>query len=351
MPKQPIPFIDLRGKTAIDLLRAYPDKANALIRSARSTYGFASRLASFVFMPLADRYSHKWLSRTQNPYMHEIESMASILDSHGVYTFNICFEWGCTSGAWRSGNAISMLRVLDWPFPSLGEHVVVALQDGEAGEFYNITWPGLSGMFTGMAPSRFSAALNQAPMRKHKRGYVGDWLVNRKLAYKQDGIPPAHLLRQVFETADSYELAKLMLIKTPIAIPAIFILAGTKPGEGCVIERLENEAEILELSADQYVRATNHFVSRFDAIGDGWRPREIDSKGRYRHSGSIGGYELDQQHFSWLRAPIINADTRLCVVADAQAHRLMVQGFDASLVVTELFHKLPIDDEHQETTE
>ena len=338
MLKNAIPFIDLRDKTLVDLLRMFPDKAQELIRAARRTYGLPSAIASAALMPLADKWSQAWLARTVNPYLHEIESMADVMECRGLYALNICFEWGCTSGLWRTENTISLLRVLDWPFPELGKHIVILHQKGKAGEFYNITWPGVTGVFTGMAPGRFTAAINQAPMKKHGRGFIGDWATNRKIAYESQGIPAAHLLRQVFETAESYAAAKEMLMKRPIAVPAIFVLGGTMPGEGCVIERLENAAAIFELSADHQVRTTNHFVSSFDGEGKGWWPREIDSAGRYRHSGAIGGYELEQEHFNWLRSPIINANTRLCVIADATTRRLMVQGYEGSLPVTELFH-------------
>ncbi len=103
---------------------------------------------------------------------------------------------------------MTLLRVLDWPFPALGKQVMVVLQKGKAGDFYNITWPGVSGVYTAMAPGRFAAALNQAPMRMHGLGYAGDWLKNRLMAGRETGLPPAHLLRQVFEQADSYETAK-----------------------------------------------------------------------------------------------------------------------------------------------
>ncbi len=348
MLKNSIPFVDLRGKTPVDLMRSFPDKSYELIQAARRTWGLPSYIASAATLPFADKYSYRWMQRTGNPYLAEIESMADIVEQRGVYALNLCYEWGCTSGMWRTNDTISMLRVLDWPFPALGKHVIIAHQEGKAGEFYNITWPGISGVFTGMAPGRFTAAINQAPMRKHGRGFIGDWLTNRKMAYKSDAIPAAHLLRDVFENTATYAEAREKLMKTPLAVPATFVLGGMKPGEGCVIERLEEYSEIFDLSADHHVHATNHFVSSFNKAGKGWWPREIDSAGRYRHAGSIGGYELEQEGFSWLRAPIINANTRLCVIADAATNRLQVQGYEGSLPVTELFHMPPVEEEQQE---
>ena len=348
MLKQPVPFVDLRGKTPVDLLRMFPDKAEELMVAARRTYGLPSYLASAMLMPLADKISRRWLEESENPFLPEIDAMADMLSCRGVHALNVSFEWGCTSGIWKTGGTHSLLRVLDWPFPSLGRHVVVALQSGKAGEFYNVTWPGVSGVFTAMAPGRFVASINQAPMRRHNRGMVGDWLINRKMAKLQLALPAAHLLRLVFEQAPSYQAAKTMLIETPIAVPATFVLGGIYPGEACVIERLETSADVIEISADYSIHATNHFIGRLASVGKGWRPREVDSAGRYRHASSIGGHELEQVGFGWLYAPIVNVNTRLCVVADPTTRRLMVQGYEGSLPVTELFHIPPSSYEHQE---
>jgi len=336
MLKATIPFVDLRDKSPIDLLRNYPDKARDTIKASTRMYGMASRAASLVALPFADKRSRAWLARSNNPYLYEIESFAEILGTPGVYALNLSYEWGCTSGVYRTADSVSMLRVLDWPFPQLGRNVMVVLQKGRAGEFFNLTWPGISGVYTAMAPGRFSATINLAPMRQHKLGFVGDWLRNRVIAGNQNALPPAHLLRQVFEQADSYEAAKKMLSETRIAVPAIFVLAGTREGEGCVIERLENTAEILELSASQQLTASNHFRSSLSMVGSGWRSREPDSEGRYRQSCNIHGYDL-VNHFDWLRSPVINQFTRLCVVMDASTRRLVVQGFEGMLQVTDVF--------------
>lgn len=332
-----IPFIDLRGKTPLDLLRAYPDRARDMLKAARGTWGVWSRVASLAALPVGDRVSQRWLKKQGNPYLYEIESFGEMLSTSGVVALNVAFEWGCTSGVWNYGESAAMLRVLDWPFPGLGKYTVVALQDGKAGTFYNVTWPGVSGVFTAMAPGRFSAAVNQAPSRRHHLGFIGDWAKNRWLLSGQQALPPAHVLRQVCERAANYEEAKDALIKTPIAIPAIFILGGVQPGEGCVIERTEQRAEVFELGVHSHVTAANQFASALGNEGLGWRPREIDSAGRYRQSLAIQPHELEAADFGWLAAPILNANTRLAVVSDAATSRLLVQGFEGAMPVTSLF--------------
>ena len=337
MLKASIPFVDLRGRTPIDLLRNYPDKARELIKASKRIYGGVSQAASTLLVPFADKRSHQWLARNQNPYIYEVESFAEILGTSGVYALNLSYEWGCSSGVFRNGSSVSMLRVLDWPFPQLGRNIMVVLQNGKAGDFFNLTWPAVSGVFAGMAPGRFCATINLAPMRKHGRGLIGDWLKNRALAEQQNALPPAHLLRQVFEQATSYAAAKEMLVETRIAVPAIFILSGMEEGEGCIIERLENTSEIIELSASQQLTATNHFNSSLSMVGNGWRPRQPDSHGRYKQMNAIHGHDLVNQ-FDWLRSPIINRFTRLCIVMDASNRRLVAQGFEGMLQVTDVFN-------------
>lgn len=342
MLKTNIPFIDLRGKTQTDLLRSYPDKATALLAAARRIYGWPGYLLSIVALRYSDRKSRKWLKRTKNPYLHEIETAADLLRRRGVYTLNTSYEWACTSGAYLVGGRVRLLRVLDWPFPALGEHVVVAQQKAAAGEFYNITWPGLSGMFQGLAPGRFAASINLAPMRKFGLGIAGDWIINRIITGKAKGMPPSHLLRQVFEQAKNYVEAKEMLCNTPLAVPAIFTLTGLIPGEGCVIERLENKAEIKELLVAQVVSTANEFHSGLAARKKGWRARMENNAERLRQSVEINAQELQQDHFGWLRPPMINIYTRLVMQADASSGMLMVQGYEGQGAVTNLFAIQPV---------
>ena len=187
MLKETIPFVDLRGRTPVDLLRSYPDKAGDIVDAVRGIYGVFSHVGSAILLPFVDRRSKNILMRSRSPYLHEVETMADILDRRGIFFLNMCYEWACTTGVYRHDETVSMLRVLDWPFPHLGKHAIVTCQQGPGGVFYNVTWPGMSGVFNGMAPGRFSAAINQAPMRRHKRSHAGDWFKNRRLAQKESG--------------------------------------------------------------------------------------------------------------------------------------------------------------------
>lgn len=330
-----IPLIDIRGQSPVALTKAYPDKARALVSAAANTFGFVSRAASRIALPLGDRASKAWLTQCKNPYAHEIDAIADCLGLRGTHALNICFEWGCTSGVWEIGGSPRLNRVLDWAFPALGENLVVALQSGPAGDFYNITWPGLTGSFQALGPGRFAAAINQAPMRRHNAGYVGDWFNNRVETKRQRGLPPAHLLRRVFETAPDFARARDLLCKTEIAVPAIFILAGTKAGEGCVIERTENDFAMRTLD-DGRVCVANHFETRLNTIAKGWRARPIDSTGRVQCARTLQPNDFAAP-FAWFKAPIANAHSRLAFEADSAKGSLVLMGTAGDAPVTEVF--------------
>ena len=334
----PIPFADIRGGTSVDLLKIFPGKAEALARGATNTFGLASRAAGAVALPLGDRASRNWLARTGNPYRAEIDALAGRLQIRGVYFLNLCFEWGCTGGVWASQTGPVLRRVLDWPFPALGTSMVVALQDGKAGAFYNITWPGLSGSFQGLAPGRFAAAINQAPMRRHRAGYAGDWLRNRIAVRGETGLPPAHLLRLVLETAPDYAAAKALLRDTRLAVPAIFLLSGVRDDEGCVIDRTEGEAAIRTLDGDA-VCVANHFETRLGASGAGWRARPIDSLGRAASARALTAKDFAAD-FAWFKPPIANANSRLAFSASAARGSLTLIGTDGPVQTTQVF-RLP----------
>jgi hypothetical protein len=332
-PLARIPLVDLRGYTPLELLFLYRRQASALAEAAVSSLGRHSAAAARHLLPITDRASRRWLEKSGNPYLTEIRQIAEALPVPGTYTMNICLEWGCTSGVWAGSEGPLLRRVLDWPFPSLGEYAVVAHMSGKLGDFYNVTWPGFSGILQGMAPGRFAAAINQAPMRQHGAGLFGDWLVGRFKVRWNLALPPSHLLRRVFETARDYAAAKTMLSLTPVAVPAIFVLAGTRSGEACVIERTEDSYAIREAGGGR-VCAANHFESSLSETGYGWRARPIDSRGRYAKAMTL---TRDAQGFSWFTPPIANANSRLAMIANAAASSLLVLGTLGAEPATEVF--------------
>jgi hypothetical protein len=228
----PVPFVDVDADGPLRLLQQERARAEALLAISRRSYTAPA-------LRIGDAVSKRWLTRSANPYRRDILAIGSALGVPGAALLNMSFEWTCTTGAAPSpdGSGNRMLRVLDWRLPGLGAHVVVARERAPAGLFYNVTWPGAVAVLTAMAPGRFSAALNQAPMRQHGLGLLGNWAVCRAKVWRSTALPPAHLLRKVFETATDFAQAKRMLTETPLCLPALFTLSGVRAEEGCVIER------------------------------------------------------------------------------------------------------------------
>ncbi|HEY0283267.1 MAG TPA: hypothetical protein VGC27_11660 [Rhizomicrobium sp.] len=334
-PLVKIPYVDLGGYTPLELLFLYRRSAAALVEGVKRTFGGTS--GTFA-LPWTDRAARCWLEKSDNPYLPEIEAMAQALDLPGVYTLNLRFEWGCTSGVWHSDDSPLLRRVLDWPFPALGEHTVVAHQKGPAGDFLNVTWPGLSGILQALAHGRFAAAINLAPRRRRGAGLAGKWALGRFTVARNHALPPSHLLRRAFETASDYAAAKAMLCTAPVAVPAIFTLSGVRRGEGCVIERTEEAFAVREM-ADGHVCATNHFESHLNDAGSGWLARPIGSRDRLVYARTLG----PAADLSWFTPPIANVNSRLALTANAVKGALMVMGTAGAEPVTETF-RLPVPD-------
>jgi hypothetical protein len=322
IPLPSIPLINVGRGGAPALLAAAQSRAHELIGIARRRY-------SPLALHCGDAVSRAWLKRNATPYCGEIEAVAARLGVPGAVMLNLSFEWGCTGlvgpdpAAPNPGQTMRMLRVLDWRLPGLGHHVVVARVESGAGPYYDVTWPGAAGVLTAMAPGRFSAAIHQAPMRRHGLTFLGDWAKNRSLVWRRTALPPAHLLRHVFETCATFAEAKQALAETPLALPVLFILAGTGPDEACVIERIEDQAVVHH---DGGV-AGNGWRGPDAFAGCAWSTRGYESDERVRCLGAVCGQPLDDG-FAWLAPPVLNPDTRLAVRANAAAGTLAVLGIE-----------------------
>lgn len=325
-----IPQVDLRHTGKLALVKEYEHFAHELMKAARKSFGPLAEIAAYGAMPVGDYFSRRWLERTQNPYLSDIRDIAAHLNTHGIWALNMCYEWGCTTSLQQGDDGCHMLRTLDWPFPALGETIIVTHEAGAAGEFFNITWPGLVGIYTAMAPDRFALAINQAPMRSATGFMPLDWMLNRVRLGRETGLPPSHLARHVFEHAKTYEEALQMLVHTPVCLPVIFTLSGTEEHEGCIIERQERAAYVRPL-LNTPICTTNHWVATPTA--ERWLPREPDSYGRKGMMDSLLE-EFQADDFGWLQSPVLNINTRVAAIMNAQTATLGVLGLNGDKPVT-----------------
>ena len=297
---------------------------------ARRLGAVAKRSYTAPVVAFLDWRSRQWVERNDSPYVPEIEYIAERLPGAGVHALNCSYEWACTTAAVGP----LMMRCLDWRLDGMGPEIVVARHRSPAGSWLNVTLPGFVGVLTALAPGRFAAALNQAPLRHRTYLLPIDWLIDRIKVNGTSAMLPTHLLRLVFETCSNFEEAVEVLRETPIAMPCLFAISGAN-GEACVIERQEEKAFVFE---GNEVMA-NHWANSQWRRG---RSRGIDSEKRWHALRAATEHNELGQGFGWLRPPILNRLTRLAAVMNAATGALSVIGLEAkgtiAMPVTKTLH-------------
>jgi hypothetical protein len=328
-----IPVVDVRDGGPPRHALQNPAKARAL-RDA--CLGIFPRPVQ-PLVPSLDRISQRWLMRSCSPYVHEIEHIADALDISGVWLLNASMQWGCTSLACEQDGSPWLLRTLDWPFHGLGRHTELAHMNGEAGDFVSVTWPGYVGVLTAMAPQRFAACINQAPMwrrTRHRWLRPYDFAANAVTVWSGDGrMPPDQLLRQAFEVCADYETARRMLETTPLSRSVIYTLVGCAARERCVIERTEDSF----VTRGDETSAANDWVP----CRPGWEGRigtrrflvcsfqeAADVSRARRESLAAWNGALAGGPFDWVRQPVLNPYTRLAVAINPASGVLRAVGYD-----------------------
>jgi hypothetical protein len=332
-PLPAIPIIDIRDGGPPRHARQSAARARAL---RDCCLRFFPR-AALPLVPALDRLSHRALTRSRSPYLPEIAEIAAALDFSGVWMLNASYQWGCTARAFEQDGVSWLIRTLDWPFQGLGHYTEVARMGGECGDFINVTWPGYVGTLTAMAPRRFAAALNQAPLSRqtqHRWLRPYDYAANAlRAAASANRMPPDQLLRRAFESCADFNAARRLLETTPVARPAIYSLVGSAPSERCVIERTETDFVTRE---DDTCAANDWVPSR-----PGWEGRIgmrrfltssfADAAGysQARREGLAGWCgSLSARGFDWVRAPVLNPYTRLAVAMCPARGTMRVVGYD-----------------------
>ena len=188
--------------------------ATAARRSTRATAptgaGPARLLPRFFppaarpLVPALDWLSHRSLTRSAVALRStKLRRLPPRSIFPGMWLLNASYQWGCTARAGEQGGTPWLARTLDWPFRGLGHHTELAHMRGRCGDFVSVTWPGYVGVLTAMAPRRFGAALNQAPMwrrTRHRWLRPFDYAANAlRASAAADRMPPDQLLRQAFE--------------------------------------------------------------------------------------------------------------------------------------------------------
>jgi hypothetical protein len=313
-----IPVVDVRDGGTLRHACEGRDRARGLRDACLAWFPAVAR----PLVPALDAMARQWLTRSQSPYVEEVRAIAAALGFPGIWFLNGSYQWSCTALARDEDGAPWLARTLDWPFPGLGRFVDIARMQGPAGEFANVTWAGYVGVLTGMAPGRFGACINQAPMRRRTKARalrLMDLVANAVTTLRHErAIPPDQLLRRVFEQARDYAEARHMLEVTRVARPVIYTLAGVRPGEGCVIERTEDNFKTYTNgcgAANDWIECLPEWEGRIgakDVLKRTFAEAAAYSRAR-RESleqwrGSFAG-----DSFAWVAPPVLNPYTRLAV--------------------------------------
>jgi hypothetical protein len=334
-PLPAIPVIDIRDGGPVRHAQKSATQARGLRDACLEFFPAAMR----PLIPAFDWFSRRALQRSRSPYLAEITQIATLLDVSGVWMLNASYQWGCTARACEQNGVPWLLRTLDWPFRGLGRHTEIAHMRGESGDFVSVTWPGYVGVLTALAPRRFAAALNQAPMRRrtrHRWLRAYDHAANAlRASASADRVPPDQLLRQAFEVCEDFAAARRLLEATPVARPVIYTLVGCAAHECCVIERTETDF----VTRERDTSAANDWVP----CRPGWEGRIgtrrflvssfADAAGYSRaRRQALAGWSgsLSASHFDWVREPVLNPYTRLAVAMSPGCGILRAVGYDAT---------------------
>ena len=289
-----------------------------------------------TLLPAMDAITRRWLRRSQSPYVADVEAIAAALGFSGVWFLNGSYQWGCTSVARDEEGAPWLARTLDWPFHGLGRRLEIARMRGTAGEFFSAGWPGFAGTLTAMAPGRFAAVINQAPLwRRTRQPWLRpyDIAVNALRTWPIRFCPPDHLLRSVFETCHDFAEAKRRLETVAVARPVIYTLVGCAPGERCVIERREqgfaSRTEDTSAANDWQHSAPPWEARVPPSVLLTRSPQEATARSRARQQAlATWPQSFAQARFAWVTPPVLNMFTRLAVEMCPARGTLRAVGYE-----------------------
>jgi hypothetical protein len=328
-----IPVLDLRAAGPMRRAVDSPERVVALREACLASLPSPLRL----MLPTLDATARRWLGRSASPYVAEVEAIAAAIGHSGVWFLNGSYVWTCTTLAREEAGSPWLVRTLDWPFTGLGRHLEVACLRGPAGEYHSVTWTGYVGCLTAMAPGRFAAAINQAPMwRRTKHPWLRpyDISLNALRTWSISFIPPDHLLRHVFEHAAGFSEARRQLESTPVARPVIYTLVGCAPGERCVIERTEQGFQTWEEetgAANDWLRSTPPWEARIrpDMIFTRTYEQAAENSRARRLQLAAWPGAFAPGGFDWVRPPVLNPYTRVAAEMCPAIGTLRVRGYEA----------------------
>ena len=192
----------------------------------------------------------------------EINGLAAALDVKprdvllGNLAYDLAAAVGCSTFVVDTPTGPLHARNLDWTLPgrALRDGTTAVHVEGVAvGDYWLVTWPGFFGALTAVAPGRFSVSVNYVKQPQHDtvaaawQAMGGAW-------------PVPWAVRHALDSCKSFDQAVRYLRSVPLISPVLFAVAGTKAGEGVVIERGPDDYAVRKMDG-ACVTVTNHYQS------------------------------------------------------------------------------------------
>ncbi|XP_069167810.1 acid ceramidase isoform X2 [Procambarus clarkii] len=113
--------------------------------------------------------------------------------------------------------------------------------------FRSLSFAGYVGVLTAVKEDKFTFSLDKRFALNG--GFMGllEWILFDD--HEQSWV--SFLTREVLEVASSYKEAQTKLMKTRLMAPVYFILGGAQPGEGCIITRDRDNADLVTLGSEK----------------------------------------------------------------------------------------------------
>lgn len=269
--KEHIINLDLPPAKRWEFLVDYKDETNELLRYYLNDF----EGADLIFHSISDYKKHI----ISQEYLEEIDFIASISDFSpdqvliaNLYYDILKFYLGCTAFATETHDTIYHARNLDWHTENnlLGKHSKIFdfRRNGKT-VFKTVSWPGFIGALSGMKPGKFSLTLNAV-------------LSNDP---PEIALPVSFLLRDILDSAGSFEQAKISLEHTIIASDCLVLLSGTESKEMVVIERTPKRFST-RLPQNGYIIVTNDYKQLENNL-TGESILQSTSCGRYDRAGQL----------------------------------------------------------------
>ena len=275
-----IPIIDIDVESDVGIwsqaLAGRTRAAGQLVRALRRELEGATPRPLLALLKAAVGALHAMFG---HHYGDEVDELAALLGASPaeIVLANIYYDLaagGCSTFVQPAPAGPILARSLDWNFSRqfLRKHTTVyRFLSAPCGPYATVSYPGLIGALTGMAPGRFAIAINyvrhateSGKAKIASRGLKGYW-------------PTTWVVRQALDHAATFADAVRHLSRTPLLAPVMFTVAGTAPGEGVVIERTPDRAVVRRMEDDGApVCLTNHYVSD-DLIDSNEGIEEIDT--------------------------------------------------------------------------